>query len=78
MFNRRGSTLGPGFITMKPMISRFVTNKGSHQGKLRSHNLDEACFKRRYSVYLFETTTQGSVLKVLGQKLAETYVKVTC
>ena len=31
-----------------------------------------------YSVYLFKTTTQGSVLKVLWQKPAETYVKVTC
>ena len=46
----------------------FVTNKGSRQGKLRSQNLDEACLKRRYSVYLFETTTQGSVLKVLLTK----------
>ena len=54
----------PGFITMKPKILPFVTNKGSRQGKLRSQNLDEACLKRRYSVYLFETTTQGSVLKV--------------
>ena len=43
----------------------FVTNKGCHQGKVRSQNLDEACLKRRYSVYLFETTTQGSVLKAL-------------
>ena len=40
--------VGPGFITMKPKISRFVTNKGSRQGKVRSQNLDEACLKRRY------------------------------
>ena len=53
---------------MKPMTLPFVTNKGSRQGKLRSQNLDEACLKRRYSVYLFETTTQGSVLKV-GKRL---------
>ena len=33
---------------MKPKISRFVTNKGSRQGKVRSQNLDEACLKRRY------------------------------
>ena len=59
-------------------FAQFVTNKGSRQGKLRSQNLDEACLKRRYSVYLFETTTQGSVLKVLWQKPAETLVKVTC
>ena len=26
---------------MKPKISRFVTNKGSRQGKVRSQNLDE-------------------------------------
>ena len=36
VFSRRGSKLGPGFITMKPKISRFVTNKGSRQGKLCS------------------------------------------
>ena len=77
VFCRLGSTLGPGFITMKPKISRFVTNKGSRQEKLCSQNLDETCLKRRYSVYLFETTTQGSVLKVLWQKPAETNVKVT-
>ena len=47
------------------MISPFVTNKGSRQRKLRSQNLDDACLKRGYSVYLFESTTQGSVLKVL-------------
>ena len=29
-------------------ISRFVTNKGSRQGKVRRQNLDEACLKRRY------------------------------
>ena len=48
VFCRLGSTLGPGFITMKPKISRFVINKGSRQGKVRSQNLDEACLKRRY------------------------------
>ena len=67
VFFRLGSILGPGFITMKPKISRFVTNKGSRQGKLRSQNLDEACLKRRYSVYLFKTTTQGSVVKVFDK-----------
>ena len=30
---------------MKPKISRFVTNKGSRQGKVRSQNLVEACLK---------------------------------
>ena len=35
VFCRLGSTLGPGFITMKPEISRFVTNKGSRQPKSR-------------------------------------------
>ena len=48
VFCRLGSTLGHGFVTMKPKISRFVTNKGSRQGKVRSQNLDEACLKRRY------------------------------
>ena len=66
-FFRLGSTIGPGFITMKPKISRFVTKKGSRQGKLRSQNLDEACLKRRYSVYLFKTTTQGSVVNVFDK-----------
>ena len=41
------STLGSGFITMTPKISRFVTDMESRQGKLRSRNLDEACFTRR-------------------------------
>ena len=58
MFSRGGWTLGPDFITLKPKTARFVTNKGSCQGKLRRQTLDEACLKRRYSVYLFETTTQ--------------------
>ena len=53
VFGHRGSTLGPGFIAMKPKISRFVTNKGSRQEKLRSQNLHEACLKGRYSVYFF-------------------------
>ena len=48
VFCRLGSTLGSGFITMKPKISRFVTNKGSRQGKVRSQNIDEACLNRRY------------------------------
>ena len=48
VFCRLGSTFGPSFITMKPNISRFVTNKGSRQGKLRSQIQDEACLKRRY------------------------------
>ena len=78
VFCRLGSTLGPGFNTIKPKISRFVTNKIRRQRKLRSQNLDEACLKRLYSVYLFETTTQGSVLKVLWRNSAETYVIVTC
>ena len=66
VFCRFGSRLGPGFITMKPKISRFVTNKGNRQEKLHSQNLDDAFLKRRYSVYIFfETTTQGSELKVL-------------
>ena len=48
VFCRPGSTLGPGFITMKPKISRLVTNKGSRQGKMLRQNLDEAYLKRRY------------------------------
>ena len=52
-----------GRVAGKPKV--VITNKGSRQGKLGSQNLDEACLKRRYSVYLFETTMQGSVLKVL-------------
>ena len=48
VFCRPGSTLGPGFITMKPKISSLVTNKGSRQGKMLRQNLDEACLKKRY------------------------------
>ena len=51
VFCRLGSTLGSGFITTKPKISRFVTNKGSRQGKVRSQNLDEDAItpSRRHS-----------------------------
>ena len=38
VFCRLGSTLWP--VVMKPTISRFVTNRGSRQVKLRSQNLD--------------------------------------
>ena len=37
-YSRRSWTVGPGFITMKPKI----IDKGTHQGKLCSKNLDEA------------------------------------
>ena len=47
----------------------FYHQQGSRQGKLRSQNLDEACLKRRYSVYFFKTTTQGSVVKVFDKNL---------
>ena len=39
---------------MKPRISRFVTNKGSRQGKVRSQNLDEACLKKKLFLSIFD------------------------
>ena len=69
VFCRLGSTLGPGFITMKPKISRFVTNKRSRQGKLCRQNLDETCLRRRYSVYRFETTIKDHCLKSSDKNL---------
>ena len=65
-FSRRSSTVGPGFITMKPKISRYAYRQGTHQGKLCSKNLDEAfcilkvtdvLIEKTLYVYLFENTT---------------------
>ena len=60
-FSRRSSIVGPGFITMKPKISRYA-----YQGKLCSKNLDEAfcilkvtgvLIEKTLFVYLFENPT---------------------
>ena len=60
-FSRRSSIVGPGFITMKPKISRYA-----YQGKLCSKNLDEAfcilkvtgvLIEKTLFVYLFENQT---------------------
>ena len=66
-FCRRSSTVGPGFITMfKAKDLKYMPiDKGTHQGKLCSKNLDEAfCIKvtgvlieKTLTVYLFENTT---------------------
>ena len=54
-FSRRSSTVGPGFIVrshVKP------TDKGTHQGKLCSKNLDEAfCILKVTGVLIEKTLT---------------------
>ena len=57
-FSRRSSTVGPGFITMKPKISRYAYRqvKGTHQGRLCSKNLDEAFCILKVTGVLIEKT----------------------
>ena len=69
-FSRRGSTVGPGSITMKPKISSYA---------YRRQNLDEACILNVCSTCNWKTKCisfrkhnslkdhQGSVLKVLSK-----------
>ena len=51
-FSRRSSTVGPGFMTMKPKISRYAYR----QGKLCSRNLDEAFCILKVTGVLIEKT----------------------
>ena len=56
-FSRRSSTVGPGFITMfKAKVHVMPIDKGTHQGKLCSKNLDEAFCILQVTGVLIEKT----------------------
>ena len=63
-FSRRSSTVGPGFITMKPKISRYAYRQGTHQGKLCSKNLYEASCILKVTGVLIEKTLMYMFSKI--------------
>ena len=55
-FSRRSSTVGPGFITMKPKISRYAYRQGNSSRKFVQQNLDEAFCTLKVADVLIEKT----------------------
>ena len=55
-FSRRSSTVGPGFITMNPKISRYAYRQGNSSRKVVQQKLDEAFCILKVTGVLIEKT----------------------
>ena len=62
-FSRRSSTVGPGFITMKPKISRYACRQGNSSWKVVQQKSEAFCILKVTGV-LIEKTLMYIFLKI--------------